>query len=105
MADLTDRWQQIVRTKGATHVIGHHAVEVADLTSDPTNPTKRPGVRLLVQPIAPWYPGYTIEVTSSAAIAMLEGFLHQGLTLGRRLGFETRGFGPRRRDTLHIKPL
>lgn len=105
MAELTDRWQQIIRTPGSTHVVGHHQTEVVDLVTDPTNPTTRQGIRLLCQPIDPWYPGWTIDVTSSAAMAMLEGFLSQGLTLGRRLSFETRGYGARRRDTIRIKPL
>jgi hypothetical protein len=44
-----------------------------------------------------------IDVTSTAAIAMLEGFLRSGVGVGRVIGWHGRGRGKRRRDTIFIR--
>jgi len=84
---------------------GHHAIDVPPLNQELPNPLARPGIRLLVIPIggAPATPA--IDVTSTAVQAMLEGWLATGAHVGKRLAWRTLGFGVRRRDTLHIRPM
>jgi hypothetical protein len=100
-----DRWSQIVRTRGAVEIQGHHAVDVPPLGEEYPHPLQRVGVRLLVRPIGGLPATPAIDVTSSAVIAMLEAFLHSGTHIGKRLDWKATGFGVRRRDTLHIRPL
>ena len=86
-------------------ILGHHQVDVAPLNETLPNELARPGLRLLVVPIggAPATPN--IDVTSTAVQAMLEGFLQTGVHVGKTLSWQTLGFGKRRRDTLHIRPM
>jgi hypothetical protein len=70
----------------------------------PASPA-RPGVRLWVRDLAPGGELRTIDITSTAALAMLEGFLYSGMHVGKSLSWRSLGYGVRRRDTLGIKPL
>jgi hypothetical protein len=99
------RWSQIVRTPGSTEVQWHQATEVPPMGSEPPVSDARPGLRLFTRPVGatPFYP--TIDVTSSAAQAMLEGFLRTGRHVGKCISWQSRGYGVRRKDTIHIRPL
>lgn len=100
-----NRWSQIVRTPGAVQVLGHHAIDVPALGSELPYTDTRPGIRLLVRPIGGSPDCWTIDVTSTAMHAMLEGFLQTGNHAGLRLAWRSKGFGVKRRDTLHLRPL
>lgn len=50
-------------------------------------------------------PAMHVDVTSQQPAAMLEGFLMSGAHVGKAITFRARGRGPRRRDTIHIKPI
>ena len=62
----------------------------------------RPGVRLFVAPVPGGPSLYTIDVTSTQAIAMLEGFLATGNHVGKVLSWSAKGFGVLRRDTIRL---
>jgi hypothetical protein len=47
---------------------------------------------------------FTIDVTSTQAMAMLEGFLGSGAHAGKILSWRARGFGVRRKDSIRITP-
>jgi len=100
-----NRWSQIVRGPGAVTITGHHPVQVPALGDDPLAMDGRPGVRLLTLPLDDSPPIYSIDITSTAAIAMLEGFLSTGAHVGKRLTWRSGGTGRFRRDTIHLKPL
>lgn len=104
MSDGINRWAQVVRGPGEVQLHGSHTVDVPPEGGAAQGVEARPGVRLLTQPIGATPPYYNIDVTSTAVIAMLEPFLRSGVGIGRVLAWYTRGFGVRRRDTLHLKP-
>lgn len=62
-------------------------------------------MKLLVRQLEGDTPIVTIDVTSTAAMAMLEGFLATGTMVGKRLAWRSGGSGKLRRDTIHIKPI
>jgi hypothetical protein len=105
MPDAFNRWSQIVRRPGAVEIQAHHAIDVPAISDELPYSDPRPGTRLLVRPIEgddlPW----TIDVTSTQAQAMLEGFLRSGNHVGLRLSWRSRGFGTRRKDTIHLRPV
>jgi len=103
MDDGIDRWSQIVRTPGTVKLTGHHADVVPAEGAGVGGANGRPGVRLMVHPVATARPVYLLDVTSTAVQAMLEGFLRTGVAEGKFLSWSTSGFGRRRRDTIHIK--
>jgi len=94
-------WATIVRQPGAVQIAGFHPVLVPDRTAAPDAAVTRDGIRLLVTPVAGLPPTPTIDVTSTAALAMLEGFLGSGAHVGKTLTWRSLGFSSRRRDTLH----
>ncbi|HKD78796.1 MAG TPA: hypothetical protein VKH81_03835 [Candidatus Angelobacter sp.] len=104
MDDPISRWSRLVRSPGTVRLHGSHQTTVPALGDGLTDPAARPGIRLQVHPIATSTPVYLLDVTSSAVQAMLEGFLRSGVATGKFLSWESRGFGARRRDTLHIRP-
>lgn len=104
MAIDPPRFSQAVRSPGRVVILDHHAITVPAEDSPSQGNQGRDGLRLIVMPISHGAPFPTIDVTSSAAVAMLEGFLYSGVAVGKHLSWETRGFGARRRDTLHIHP-
>ncbi|MGH7841155.1 MAG: hypothetical protein ACRETD_14800 [Steroidobacteraceae bacterium] len=95
----------MVRTVGAVEIIGHHEISVPPLGSEQPLPPGRRGIRLLCRPVAGDLGWYTIDVTSTAALAMLEGYLGSGNHVGKVLTWSARGFGVRRRDTLRLTPI
>lgn len=105
MADAFNRWSQLVRRKGAVEILAHHEIAVPPLGGETETSPARAATRLLVRPLEggdlPWH----IDVTSTQAQAMLEGFLATGNHVGLRLGWKSRGFGVRRKDTIHLRPL
>ena len=103
MDDLA-RWSQIVRQPGAVVIGGFHPTLVPPLDTTAPEAAPRAGIRLLVTPVdgIPAVPA--IEVTSTAVIAMLDGFLANGVHVGKVLSWRSAGFGSRRRDTLRITP-
>jgi len=98
------RWSQLVRTPGTVRLSGHHAALVPAEGAAPGSSDGRPGVRLMVHPVAVAEPVHLIDITSTAVQAMLEGFLRTGVAEGKFLSWRTSGFGTRRRDTVQIKP-
>jgi hypothetical protein len=105
MADAFNRWSQLVRTPGAVEIMAHHEIAVPPLGSELPYTETRPGLRLLVRPLdgsaAPW----TIDITATNVIAMLEGFLRSGAHVGMRLAWSARGYGVRRKDTVRLRPI
>jgi hypothetical protein len=84
---------------------GHHPILVPPMGQELPMGEGRPGVRLLCRPLEGCPDVSNIDVTSTAAIAMLEGFLATGRQIGKRLAWRSRGHGVLRRDTLHIRPV
>lgn len=105
MDEGINRWSQLVRTPGAVEVIGHHPTLVPPKGEMLTPENGRAGVRLLVYPAAAHPQVATVDVTSTAAIAMLDGFLANGMHVGKRISFRSRGWGKTRRDTISIGPV
>lgn len=105
MPDAFNRWSQIVRKPGAVQILAHHAIDVPAIAGDLTPSDARPGTRLLVRPIEGDQLPWTIDVTSTQAQAMLEGFLRSGNHVGLRLSWRSRGFGVLRKDTIHLRPV
>jgi len=103
--DQFNRWSQIVRKPGAVEITHHHVIDVPPLGQAMPHPQARVGVRLLVRPLEPSLGVTAIDITSTQAIAMLEGFLQTGAHVGKRLSWQARGFGVRRHDTIHIQPI
>ncbi|MGH7748328.1 MAG: hypothetical protein ACREQ5_26770 [Candidatus Dormibacteria bacterium] len=103
--DGFNRWSQVVRDAGAVEILGHQPISVPPLGSEQPVPPGRRGVRLLCRPVAGAAPHYTIDVTATAAIAMLEPWLQSGNHVGKVLTWSARGFGVRRRDTLRLTPI
>lgn len=99
-ADEFTRWSQVVRGRGAVEVVGHHAIEVPPLGESYPHPDSRTGIRLYVRPLESEPASPVLDVTSTAVMAMLDGFLATGHHVGKRLEWRSRGFGSRRRDTL-----
>ena len=99
------RWSQIVRTPGAVEVYWHQQTEIPALGTDPPSDVMFPATRLFVRPLDSTPPYTTLDVVSSATRAMLEGFLQSGIHVNRRIGWKAQGWGVRRKDTLHIRPL
>jgi hypothetical protein len=99
---MVGRWSQIVRTVGQVRIIGHHATEIVPESGLANGEAPRPGLRLLVHPVAMLEPVTAIDIASTAVQAMLEGFLAAGVASGRLLSWRASGFGVRRRDTLII---
>ncbi len=97
-------WSQVVRQPGAVTIAGFHPVLVPELGNTAPDPPVRAGVRLLVTPVDGIPNTATIDVTSTAVIAMLDGFLANGVHVGKVLTWRSLGFSSRRRDTLRITP-
>jgi hypothetical protein len=102
VADSVARWCQVVRTPGTFRVHGSAQVQVPPLGGATTADPARAGVRLLGQPVAMATPADAIDMTTTSAIAMLEGFLALGRHVNRELSWTSRGWGVRRRDTIRL---
>lgn len=101
-ADGFTRWSQVVRSPGAVTVYASAPIEVPPIGgATPENPA-RPGVRLITMPVADGPQHYVIDVVSTQAQAMLEGFLANGLHVGKRLSWRSKGYGVLRKDTIRI---
>jgi hypothetical protein len=97
------RWSQLVRKPG-TVLVQHWAnVEVPPEGGATEASPARPGLRLYVHPVSTAEHVTSIDITSTAAQAMLEGFLRSGIAAGKYLSWQSAGFGPRRRDTVILK--
>jgi hypothetical protein len=102
--DGFNRWSQIVRTPGAVQVHASMAVEVPPIAGLADGESPRPGLRLVTTPVAGGPALFTIDITSTQAMAMLEGFLGSGAHVGKILSWRARGFGVRRKDSIRITP-
>lgn len=94
-----------MRKPGAVEVTHHHVIDIPPLGQAMPHPEARVGLRLLVRPLESSPDVRAIDITSTQAIAMLEGFLQTGAHVGKRLSWQARGYGVRRHDTLHIQPI
>ena len=103
--ETINRWAQIVRTPGAARIVSHHAIDVPPLGEEPPYSSERPGLRLIVQPVSDPTLPWTIDITSTRVMAMLEGFLATGRHYNMQLAWSSRGFGVGRKDTVSLKPL
>jgi len=99
------RWSQTVRKPGLVEILSSHPVELPALGDGTNIADARPGIRLIVRPLgdSPFYD--TIDITSTAAIAMLEGYLRSGTHVGKALSWISRGSGRYRRDTIILTPV
>ena len=100
--DGFNRWSQIVRTPGAVQLQSSCPIEVPVIGARPDASTSRPGVRLFVAPVDGGPMLYTIDITSTQTMAMLEGFLASGTHVGKILSWRAKGFGVLRRDTIRL---
>jgi hypothetical protein len=100
--DGFNRWSQIVRTPGSVQVQSHCAIEVPPIGGATESDPPRPGVRMFTAPVDGGPALYTIDITSTQAMAMLEGFLGMGVHVGRILSWRSRGFGVQRKDTIRL---
>lgn len=100
--DNLPRWSQIVRQPGAVQIAGFHPTQVPPLDASSGETQPRDGIRLLVYPVDGIPNTATIDITSTAVIAMLDGFLANGLHIGKVLSWRSLGFSSRRRDTLRF---
>jgi hypothetical protein len=98
--DNLPRWSQIVRQPGAVQIAGFHPTQVPPLDASSGETQPRDGIRLLVYPVDNTPNTATIDITSTAVMAMLEGFLLSGAHVGKQLSWRSTGFSSRRRDTL-----
>jgi hypothetical protein len=96
------RWCQVVRSPGAFQIHVAHSTLVPPEGGATASSQPRPGVRLLGQPIQMVNPAYAIDMTSTAGMAMLEGFLAMGHHVNREISWSSRGWGVRRRDTIRL---
>jgi hypothetical protein len=103
MDDPLDRWSQLIRRPGTVRLHGHFSTSIPPEGAGFDESSSRPALRLMVAPVATARPVHLIDITSTAVQAMLEGFLQTGVATGKLLSWETRGFGPRRRDTVRIR--
>lgn len=99
------RWSQTVRKSGTVEILSHHETEVPAMGESQEAPIGRPATRLIVRPLgdSPFYD--TIDVTSTQARAMLEGYLRTGAHVGKSLSWVSRGTGKYRRDSIMLKPV
>lgn len=99
------RWSQTVRKPGLVEILSSHAVDLPALGDGTNLADARPAIRLIVRSLgdSPYYD--TIDITSTAAIAMLEGWLHSGAHVGKALSWVSRGSGRYRRDTIILAPM
>jgi hypothetical protein len=100
--DGFNRWSQIVRTPGAVQLQSHCAIDIPPIGGATADDPPRPGVRLFVAPVDGGPALYTIDITSTQTMAMLEGFLHSGVHVGKILSWRAKGFGVLRRDTIRL---
>jgi hypothetical protein len=100
--DGFNRWSQIVRTPGAVRIHGSAPVEVPPIAGLAAGEAPRPGIRLFTTPVAGGPQLFTVDITSTQVIAMLEGFLGSGSLAGKILSWRARGFGVRRKDSIRI---
>lgn len=98
MADQFNRWSKLVRTPGVVRIEGWHPSELPAESETTAGAPGRLAIRLLVYPIKTTEPIFSIDITSSAVIAMLEGFLRNGSAIGKYLSWRSWGFGSKRRD-------
>lgn len=103
MDDPLNRWSNLVRAPGTVRLHGHFSTVVPPEGAGFDESNARPGLRIMVDPVATAYPVHLIDITSSAVQAMLEGFLQSGVATGKLLSWQSRGFGRRRRDTLRLR--
>lgn len=102
--DGFNRWSQVVRSPGSVRVHSHCAIDVPPIGGVTDEAPARPGVRLFTSPVAGGPQLYTIDITSTQAMAMLEGFLGMGVHVGKVITWRARGFGVLRKDTIGIAP-
>jgi hypothetical protein len=102
MPDGITRWSQIVRSPGSFQIHGSHPTIVPPLDGSPLAAEARAGVRLLGHPVEMADPSYMIDMTTTAGLAMLEGFVATGNHLNRVISWQSRGWGVRRRDTIRL---
>lgn len=68
-------------------------------------PTPLPAIRLYTRRLDKASKMQYVDVTSKQVHAMLDGFLKLGTIHGKAVEFRSRGVGPMRRDSLHIRPV
>lgn len=100
--DGFNRWSQLVRTPGAVQLQSSCPIEVPPIAGATETSPSRPGVRLFVAPVEGGPALYTIDITSTQTMAMLEGFLASGTHVGKILSWRAKGFGVLRRDTIRL---
>lgn len=105
MAGEFTRWSQEVRRPGAVEVLAHHDSSIPRMGDEAGSADVLPCKRLYVRDLDATRGLSVIDVTSTAALAMLEGFLHSGAHVSKSIGWRSRGYGRLRRDTFHIRPL
>lgn len=96
------RWSQVVRSPGAVTMHASAPIEVPPIGGATDSNPARPGVRLITMPVEGGPQHYVIDIVSTQAQAMLEGFLASGVHIGKRLSWRSKGYGVLRKDTIRI---
>jgi hypothetical protein len=99
------RWSSIVHTPGSVEIQWHQQSEVQPQGTERAGMAPVPATRLFVRSLGFTEPLTTVDVTSSATKAMLEGFLASGIHVGHALSWRSYGGGKLRRDTVSFRPL
>ena len=92
-----------MRRPGAIQIHGHHTSSLPALGEPSVAAAGRPSLRLIGVPQSGDPDMYVVDITSGSVKAMLEGFLGSGVGVGKILTWQSSGFGPRRRDTVHLR--
>lgn len=92
----------MVRSPGAVQVFASAPILVPPIGGATVENPARPAIRLITMPIAGGPQLYVIDVVSTQAQAMLEGFLANGLHVGKMLSWRSKGYGVLRKDTIRI---
>lgn len=108
MIELAKPFNLLMPFKGhklTVEVRQHTTGDLPAMMKGATEPKMIPTTRLFTRRLDKPTPANYVDVTCSQPRAMLEGFLQNGVLVGRAITFRASGRGPTRRDTIHIKRL
>ena len=91
--------------KLSVEVLAHSSGELPSQLEKDAAPVPLPATRLYTRRLdKPSRMSY-VDVTTKQVQAMLDGFLRLGTIGGKAITFRSRGQGPNRRDSIHIRPI
>jgi len=91
--------------KLTVEVFAHSSGELPAMLGKDTAPTPLPTIRLYTRRLDKPSKMTHVDITTTQVQAMLDGFLRLGTIGGKAVEFRSRGQGPTRRDSVHIRPI